>query len=323
MLGRHCERLVKREGRNKLARSRNIKPGFFSNDVLAEIEPLGRLLFAGLWTIADRDGRLEDRPKRIKIELLPYDDCDAEELLQQLASKEFIIRYEANGDRYIQITNFKKHQNPHKNERPSEIPPPQKHAQDYSNKSIVLAPEQHSTNRADSFNMNHDSLNMNPLTESINPDLTEKSVDNLSPETGNAPSEAGAPGVPVGSQGELSAAPQDNPEFMKFWNAYPRKTSLDITFANWNIVVLSGCAPQNIIIAATFYAAKVLKDGTPERFQKSSHKFLSEGVYLQYMPKEARCPSCPEHHRCKGQGWWFTGEDASETAVCPYTKNSA
>jgi hypothetical protein len=55
-----------------VARSRNIKPGFFLNDELAECEPLARILFAGLWCIADREGRLEDRPKRIKAEVLPY-----------------------------------------------------------------------------------------------------------------------------------------------------------------------------------------------------------------------------------------------------------
>jgi len=48
-----------------MARSRNIKPGFFRNEMLAECSPLARLLFAGLWCLADRFGRLEDRPKRI------------------------------------------------------------------------------------------------------------------------------------------------------------------------------------------------------------------------------------------------------------------
>jgi hypothetical protein len=48
-----------------MARSRNIKPGFFTNDELAECHPLGRLLFAGLWTIADKRG-LDDRPKKLK-----------------------------------------------------------------------------------------------------------------------------------------------------------------------------------------------------------------------------------------------------------------
>lgn len=105
-----------------MARARNIKPGFFLNDNLAEIEPLGRLLFAGLWCIADREGRLEDRPKKIKAEVLPYDDCDADKLLNALYEAEFIIRYTVDGQNYIQIANFLKHQNPHPREVPSIIP---------------------------------------------------------------------------------------------------------------------------------------------------------------------------------------------------------
>lgn len=107
-----------------MARARNIKPAFFANDELAEVRPLGRLLFIGLWTMADRAGRLEDRPKRIKAEVLPYDDCDAEELLSELAEREFIVRYAVGGRRYIQVVNFAKHQNPHVREPESEIPGP-------------------------------------------------------------------------------------------------------------------------------------------------------------------------------------------------------
>lgn len=106
-----------------MARARNIKPGFFLNDLLAEIEPLGRLLFAGLWTIADREGRLEDRPKKIKAAVLPYDDCDVDHLLNELSKRDFIIRYEVNGEKYIQIVKWEKHQNPHYKEVKSEIPP--------------------------------------------------------------------------------------------------------------------------------------------------------------------------------------------------------
>jgi len=106
-----------------VARARNIKPGFFLNDLLAEIEPLGRLLFAGLWTIADREGRLEDRPKKIKAAVLPYDDCDVDHLLNELSKRDFIIRYEVNGEKYIQIVKWEKHQNPHYKEVKSEIPP--------------------------------------------------------------------------------------------------------------------------------------------------------------------------------------------------------
>ena len=107
-----------------MARSRNIKPGFFTNDDLGELDPLARLLFAGMWTIADRSGRLEDRPKKIKAEVLPYDNCDAEAFLAQLAERGFILRYEAAGKRFIQILAWGKHQNPHCKEAASTIPAP-------------------------------------------------------------------------------------------------------------------------------------------------------------------------------------------------------
>lgn len=107
-----------------MARARNIKPGFFLNDELAECHPLGRLLFIALWTMADRAGRLEDRPKKIKAEALPYDECNAEELLSELAERGFILRYARGDRRYIQVVNFAKHQNPHVREPESEIPAP-------------------------------------------------------------------------------------------------------------------------------------------------------------------------------------------------------
>ena len=105
-----------------MARSRNIKPGFFTNDDLLDLDFCTRLLFAGLWTIADKEGRLQDRPKKIKIDVFPGDDVDVGERLQALAEKNFIIRYEVDGLSFIQITNWHKHQNPHHTEKNSEIP---------------------------------------------------------------------------------------------------------------------------------------------------------------------------------------------------------
>lgn len=107
-----------------MARSRNIKPGFFTNDELAECSPHARLLFAGLWTIADKEGRLDDRPKKIKALVLPFDSVECDELLQQLHQRKFINRYQVNGEGFIQISNWKKHQNPHCKEAASEIPEP-------------------------------------------------------------------------------------------------------------------------------------------------------------------------------------------------------
>ncbi len=109
-----------------MARCRNLKPSFFTNELLGDLPALTRLLFAGLWTIADREGRLQDRPKRIKTEILPYDDYDIEKALNQLArgADPFIVRYAVGGFRFIQIVKFRENQTPHHTEKSSVIPEP-------------------------------------------------------------------------------------------------------------------------------------------------------------------------------------------------------
>ena len=96
-----------------MARSRNIKPAIMANENLADLEPIDRLLFIYLWMLSDREGRLEDRPRRIRAEALPYDNIDADEALGRLADRGFINRYTVGDAAVIQIVNFNKHQNPH------------------------------------------------------------------------------------------------------------------------------------------------------------------------------------------------------------------
>jgi len=110
-----------------VARTRNLKPGFFKNNKLAKLGPLSQLIFAGLWTIADREGRLEDEPERIKVEVLPYDTGKVSSIdvcLSKLHESGFILRYEVDGNKYISIPKWHEHQKPHYMEPPSEIPPP-------------------------------------------------------------------------------------------------------------------------------------------------------------------------------------------------------
>lgn len=108
-----------------MARARNIKPGFFKNEILGVADPLYSLLFEGLWVLADRAGRLEDRPLRIKGEVFPYrDGLNVDAMLNWLESNGFIRRYTAQGKKCILVLEFVKHQNPHKNETESELPAP-------------------------------------------------------------------------------------------------------------------------------------------------------------------------------------------------------
>jgi hypothetical protein len=113
-----------------LSRIRNIKPETFDDPDLNALPPLARWLFVGLWTEADRDGRMEDDPRRISVRLLPYDtgnfpagttNCD--DVLALLAPR-FITRYAVDGRNYIQVNNFTKHQRFHKDEKSMGFPSP-------------------------------------------------------------------------------------------------------------------------------------------------------------------------------------------------------
>lgn len=176
-----------------MPRARNIKPGFFKNDRLAECKPLARILFAGLWCEADREGRLEDRPKRLKAEYLPYDQCDIEALLTELEERGFVARYVVDAAPYIAIPNFTKHQNPHVREPASSIPAPGWHganhggAQNAHSASTVQEQGSHSSGPADSPSLIPDSPSQRkPLAQ-----LAERPTD---------PAQ----------------------EFERFWSAYPR-----------------------------------------------------------------------------------------------------
>lgn len=132
-------------------RARNIKPGLFKNEDLAEVDLAARMLFIGLWLLADRSGFLAYRPKRIAIEIFPYDSnlCTLiVKLLDQLHTARFIDFYcDENGKRiFIHCINFELHQNPHVNEKASKIKPlilsmVQEQYKDHSTRADSLIPD--------------------------------------------------------------------------------------------------------------------------------------------------------------------------------------
>lgn len=106
-----------------MARARNIKPSFFTNELLGTEDPMVSLTFLGLWCLADKVGILEDRPLRIKAELFPYrDSLDVNSYLSVLARLGFIVRYHNEGRQLIQVCNFRRHQSPHHTEKAKGYP---------------------------------------------------------------------------------------------------------------------------------------------------------------------------------------------------------
>jgi hypothetical protein len=119
---------VSAEFQRQMEQMCSLKQVIFNNDAMGELPPITRLLFTGLWCLVDSKGRLEDRPRTIKKIIMGYDDVSTgqvDEMLQSLHDRRFIVRYNTNGNSYIQVNNFSKYRNPNISRKPSRIPPPE------------------------------------------------------------------------------------------------------------------------------------------------------------------------------------------------------
>jgi hypothetical protein len=111
-----------------MARIRTIKPDLLRHEGLFEAErssglPI-RIAWVGLFTVADREGRFRWRPLQLKLDVLPYDAVNFDDVLEVLRSCGFIERYEADGMSYGYIPSWKKHQVINVREAKSVLPEP-------------------------------------------------------------------------------------------------------------------------------------------------------------------------------------------------------
>lgn len=109
-------------------RIRTVKPDFFTHERLFDAEreanlPL-RLAFIGLWCAADREGRFRWEPRRLGVQILPYDGVDFSRVLDALATRGFVVRYASPEGVFGCIPSFLKHQVINNREAESQLPPP-------------------------------------------------------------------------------------------------------------------------------------------------------------------------------------------------------
>jgi hypothetical protein len=223
-----------------MARARNIKPAFFTNEQLSDSCPLGRLLFIGLWTLADYKGDLEWKEKTIKIQILPWDNCDINSLAITL-DKSGLVRFYSDGIKtLLHIPNFVKHQNPHKNEKEkgSDIPTyceSMRQAIDLKGLTINrdksgLKPEYSHSDRADSLLLNPYSLNpVIPQSQQVTPMATPKKLATRLPNEWKPTQEHWDAAIKINSE----LAPKLNLIAEKFKNYWVSKSGKDATKMDW------------------------------------------------------------------------------------------
>ena len=145
-----------------MGRIRTIKPAFFKHEGLYDAEresglPL-RIAFAGLWTVADREGRFHWRPRTLKTDVLPHDACDFGDVLAALEKFGFVERYRSGGKTFGHIPSFSGHQHVNKYEPASTIPVPSSHSKKHSD-AVALPGERKGKER----NLNRESKSEDPF----------------------------------------------------------------------------------------------------------------------------------------------------------------
>ena len=238
-------------------RARNLKPGFFQNEYLAELQPLARILFCGLWCSADRNGRLEYRPKKLKAEILPYDDVDVALLVKDLETSpdRFIYRYTVAGREYIQISNFSSHQEPHPREKA--LWPAPEEADAASN-------QQPSENLPETCQIRFLSSSLNP--SSLNPSSLNPSLLNHKEESKEC----------VAASPQKTAKTLVYPsDFELFWQEYPSHIDKRRSYGCWKARQKEGITSDQLTACAGNYAAA--RRGEDQRFTMHPSTFLGPG----------------------------------------------
>lgn len=241
-----------------MARARNIKPKFFTDSKLGKADIHSMVLFASLWCLADREGRLVDEPDEIWAQTFPYrPQVNTDELLNELHEKGFIVRYEVGELKIIQVKRFKEHQTPHIHEKKSVLPP----CDDNSlinkgvDKCTVQTPDKHVPRQ---LVKRSDSL----IADSLIPD-------SLIPDSKHS-------------------AKKVDLDFERFWNLYPKRPGANKTQAAkaWQARLREGHPPDQIILGTIRYAAFCKQQRTEPQYVKQAATFLGPDKHFE-LPWEA------------------------------------
>lgn len=102
-----------------MARNRMIKVDFWADQKIGKISPRAKLLFIGIWNFCDDIGVCRANAGYLRSQIFQFDDLSLKnisDLLVELSSNDLVRLVEYNGESFLMVKNFLKHQ---KIDRPS------------------------------------------------------------------------------------------------------------------------------------------------------------------------------------------------------------
>lgn len=244
-----------------MARIRSVKPEYWADQDLAEqVSRDARLLYIGLWNLADEHSRLRGDPRFIKGQIFPYDDdlqpLDIAKLLDELALAGKVVQYRTGTGTYIFLPKLASHQRLEPEKVATKLPGPD------DSGSVPLSPA--TTVGADE---------VAPRADVIAPDADRTSLlygtgsmEHVSPSSAepmDTDTDGGlfdTPDLPTTDEPPLlpSDAPKKSwtneqidadPHWVAFWEAYPRKTDKGHARKAW-LKALRNSVPPKVLAEA-------------------------------------------------------------------------
>lgn len=247
-----------------MARIRTIKPEFWSSPAMAGLDPWVRLLYIAMWNWADDSGRGTANPRELGGFAFPNDEditsADIRRILGEVRRAFGVVFYEVGGRPYYWIPSWDKHQKIDKRSLPKHPAPEDGTPWNPDpDDDTFTAPDQHERRTsAGSAEPSGESAETPPNppgtlgagirnrgTGEIGTEEKETPApDGASPHTGNGHSRKRA----------LTDAEIDtHPDFVAFWDAYPRKTDKGHARKAWAKAVRAGTDPARITAGAKAY----------------------------------------------------------------------
>jgi hypothetical protein len=248
-----------------MARIRSIKPEYWADQDLAEqVSRDARLLYIGLWNLADEHSRLRGDPRFIKGQVFPYDDdlgpAEVEALLDELAAAEKVVRFRAASGTYVFLPNLAEHQRLEPSKVATKLPGPDDPG------SVLLPPK--TTIGPDAYESRAGKIARDSDESARGTDESALlygtgSMEHVSPSSA-PPTETDPDGLfDAGSEPlRPSTAPKRSwtndqidadPHFVAFWEAYPRKTDKGHARKAWLRRIREGIPPEQLTAAAAAF----------------------------------------------------------------------
>ena len=125
-----------------MARKRMIDPSIWQSEDFGKLSNLAKIVFIGLFSLADDEGRGRANPMYLKSNLFPYNEdmrsADIEKALLEISSNMSVIFYSCDGSSYYSLLSWDTFQ---KIDRPSQSKIPE-----YNENTMELLFDEHSTN---------------------------------------------------------------------------------------------------------------------------------------------------------------------------------